>query len=220
MADALDRHYGPLRDLRVIANGIWLDDYLASDARGGDEATSEREPFVLAAGRLWDEAKNVRLLADVASRLPWPVRVAGETWDTTLPAGVEPLGRLDRAELARVMRRASIFVHAARYEPFGLAPVEAAASGAALVLSSIPSLRALWAGSVDLVAPDDAEGLVEAVSALIASPTRRAAMADRARARARTCSARAMTEGYLALYRELEGTSGARATRPAQGRHA
>ena len=46
--------------------------------------------FVLTAGRLWDEAKNVAALADVAPTLTWPVYLAGEPvalsgchlWDT------------------------------------------------------------------------------------------------------------------------------------------
>lgn len=201
MADALDRHYGPVDGLHVIPNGIWLGDYGAEPCSSGPPIA--REPFVLAAGRLWDEAKNVRLLAEVAAALPWPVKVAGESLETTLPEGVEALGRLSRGELADVMRRASIFVHVARYEPFGLAPLEAAASGCALVLSDIPTLRTLWAGCADLVQVADGRALGDVLTSLIDGPVRRAAMAERARGRARAYDARTMTDAYLALYREM-----------------
>ena len=40
---------------------------------------------------------------------------------------------------------AAIFARPARYEPFGLAILEAAQAGCALVLGDIPSLRELWA---------------------------------------------------------------------------
>ena len=38
----------------------------------------KKEPFIFSAGRLWDEAKNVRLLAEISSQLPWKVVVAGD----------------------------------------------------------------------------------------------------------------------------------------------
>jgi glycosyltransferase involved in cell wall biosynthesis len=51
---------------RVIHNGTSLQATL-----------HEKEPFILAAGRLWDEAKNLPALADIAPDLDWPLRVAG-----------------------------------------------------------------------------------------------------------------------------------------------
>lgn len=193
MAGAIERHYGPVPKVRVIPNGIWIEDH----------APKEKQPFVLAAGRLWDEAKNVRLLADVAPRLPWPVMVAGETHERGLPDGLTVLGRLGRSELREVMSRASIFVHAARYEPFGLAPLEAAASGCALVLSDIPTFRALWSDASIQVGPRDQEGLLRAIVALASAPERREALGRSALERARDFHARATADAYLALYGEL-----------------
>lgn len=202
MAAALERHYGPLREVRVVPNGIWLEDY----------APRIKEPFILAAGRLWDEGKNVRLLAEVASRLPWPVMVAGETDDISLPDGVNALGRLGRGALRDVMSRASLFVHVARYEPFGLAPLEAAASGCALVLSNIPTFRALWSSASAQVSPDDPAALARTITH--AAAHRRGELAAAASKRARSFHAQTMTDTYLALYRELE-QSAARAERRA-----
>lgn len=202
MADAVERHYGPPARgaVRVVPNGIWIEEH----------APAPKEPFVLAAGRLWDEAKNVALLADVAPRLPWKVLVAGETHDRALPGGVTALGRLGRSELREVMSRASIFVHAARYEPFGLAPLEAAASGCALVLSDIPTFRALWSDASLQVGPRDAEGLARAINALVAAPDRRATLARAAAERAGQLHAQASTDAYLALYAELHGAAAER----------
>ena len=128
----LARHYGPLGPALVVANG--RDPALFPAAA--------KEPFMLAAGRLWDPAKNLEALERVAPALPWPVRVAGET---RRPGGgiaatraVEPLGALSAAEFAGWLGRASIYVHPARYEPFGLGPLEAALAGCALVARRPP----------------------------------------------------------------------------------
>ena len=64
----IERLYGAPQRARVIANG-------RSPARW---APAEKEPFVLSAGRLWDEAKNVAALERIAPRVPWPIHVAGE----------------------------------------------------------------------------------------------------------------------------------------------
>lgn len=195
MADALERHYGAIGDLRVIDNGVWVSDHEALP----------KEPFVLAAGRVWDEAKNVRALAEVASGLPWPVRIAGDARAAALPSDVEALGRLSRAALREVMARAAIFVHVPRYEPFGLAPLEAAASGCALVLSDIASLRSRWDGAALHVGPDDRDGLVKAILSSIESADHRARFGAQALERARRFDAERMTASYLDLYREACG---------------
>ena len=56
------------------------------------------------------------------------------------PARAAPRSRAGSA-------RCPIFVSAARYEPFGLAVLEAAQAGCALVLSDIPTFRELWDGA-------------------------------------------------------------------------
>src|SRR5262245_47932582 len=129
MLDGLREAYGALDSSYVIENG----------ADPGRFRPDAKQPFFLAAGRLWDPAKNLGLVADAAPRLPWPVFVAGELGpnpDVEAPPtkNLEWLGKLSQAELSKVMGRAAVFVHPALYEPFGLAPLEAALAGSALVL--------------------------------------------------------------------------------------
>ena len=57
------------------------------------------------------------------------------------------------------MARAAIFVSSSVYEPFGLAVLEAAGSGAALVLSDIPTFRELWDEAALFAPPGDAAGI-------------------------------------------------------------
>lgn len=170
-------------------------------------APAPKQDVVLGLGRLWDEAKNVATLARAAPAVPWPVRVAG---DATSPDGtrrplraVEPLGFLDEPALAAVVGRAALVALPARYEPFGLAALEAAQAGCALVLGDIPSQRELWGGAAAFVPPNDAAALARTLSALIADPARRTALARRARRRALRRTHERMGGSYLDVYERL-----------------
>jgi glycogen(starch) synthase len=164
----------------------------------------KKEELILSAGRLWDEGKNVRILAELAPRLPWPVYLAGDshTPDGTMTAlaGCRLLGKLDPAELSALYSRAAIYALPARYEPFGLSILEAALSGCALLLGDIPSLREIWHDAAIFVSPDDIPSLEAALCHLIADPLYRARMSQLAFRRAREFSQSRMVDGYLALY--------------------
>ena len=209
MLRALERHYGPLRSTRVIANG--------RDAHAFTPGT--KQPIVFAAGRLWDEAKNLAALDAVAGDLSWPVCIAG---DTRHPEGYDVvarharlMGRLAPRDVALWMSRASIYAWPAKYEPFGLTVLEAALSACALVLGDIPSLRELWDGAAIFVPPADHDALREALEGLIASPSRRAAIARTAHTRALELSTSRMVGAYRHVYRELIGAGTSSATRAA-----
>ena len=199
MLRALDAHYGPrAAPSSVIANGL-------GPVRGW---RARKRPVVLAAGRLWDDGKNIAALAAVAPTIPWPVMVAGDVAVATAaeekpasPAdGVRYLGRLDAGEMTTAYRRATIYALPARYEPFGLSILEAAQHGCALVLGDIASLRENWAGAALFVDPDDVEGLGRTLGALIADRRTQRALARRARRRARRFSLRKMCRATLELY--------------------
>ena len=197
MLSALEEHYGPLPPARVVPNGRD-----ASRFRPG-----AKEEFILTAGRLWDEAKNVSALARVAPRLAWPVCVAGEDRHPEGGArqfeGVRLLGRLSSETLAGWLARASVYALPARYEPFGLSALEAALASCALVLGDIPSLREVWGDAALFVPPDDHEALADALAGLTGDRARREELGRRARARALSFSPERMARGYLAAYTEL-----------------
>jgi glycogen synthase len=155
-----------------------------------------KERLVLGAGRVWDEAKNLAALQRVGPRLPWPVAIAGAA---AVP-GAGVLGQLSWPELVQWLLRASIYVAPARYEPFGLGVLEAAQAGCALVLGDIPSLHEVWDTTATYVDPDDDEGLVAAVTALITDEALRTSMAAKAHRRAAAYSPEAMARGYLDVY--------------------
>ncbi|MBV8926346.1 MAG: glycosyltransferase family 4 protein [Bradyrhizobium sp.] len=186
--------YRPRTDAVVIRNGA---------AFGG--APQPKKCLMLAAGRMWDAAKNLAVLAEAAKDLDWPVLVAGSAGRSAgKPAcRIELLGELSHAELSGHMQRAAIFVSPARYEPFGLSVLEAAGAGCALVLSDIATFRELWDGAALFVAPDDADGLRRALDDLCNDPLRRTRLQRASHARARRYSIKSMTEVYVRLYRSL-----------------
>ena len=196
MLAALREHHGFDGDGRVLPNG----------RSAGDFAPAvEKDPVVLAAGRLWDAAKNLAALEAVAPRLPWPIRVAGALRSpggaTRTSSGVVALGELAPAAFAAELARASIFAAPARYEPFGQTALEAALAGCALVLGDIESQRQIWGDAALFADPDDHDALHAALAGLIDDPRRCRTLAAAARTRALAFSPRRMVDGYLAAYR-------------------
>src|SRR5207248_1474826 len=143
---------------------------------------------IMAAGRLWDAAKNLALLDDAAVQLDWPVEIAGDvTHPETGTAGLARarlLGRLSPPDLAARLAAAAIYAAPARYEPFGLGILEAAASACALVLGDIPSLREIWHGAALFVDPGDPGSLTDALQHLIGNCRDRERLAEAALQRA------------------------------------
>ena len=171
-------------------------------------ATAAKQPFVLAAGRLWDEAKGLDTLDRAAATLPWPVEIAGDR-GSAAARHARLLGVLPRDALRARMGRAAVFAHPVRYEPFGLVVLEAALAGCALVLGDIPTLRELWDGAALFVPPGDAGALAAAVERLAHDATLRRSLAAAARARAARHPADGMAEAYAGLYRSLGARTGA-----------
>jgi glycogen synthase len=199
MRRALERHYGPLGQTRVIPNGRDPERFRPRD----------KSPMILTAGRLWDQAKNIAAVERVAPLLPWPVYIAGELGSTDAVTSMSKkpcfLGRLETDELAGWLGRCAVYVLPAHYEPFGLSILEAGFAGSALVLGDIPSLRELWDNAALFVPPDDHEMLAQTLLGLITDTSRRLELSDRSRSRAFSFTAEQMAETYLATYRELLG---------------
>ncbi len=200
MLHALNKHYGPTSNGRVIHNGRNPEQFKPRLKRN----------VILSAGRLWDEAKNIDRVAEIASELPWPVLVAGQFQHPDQPArhsfaarDCRWLGSLAEPELRRWFAAASIYALPALYEPFGYTPLEAALSGCALVLGDIESLREIWSDAAVFVDPNDSKALKHELLALIDDPQRREEMAQRAHERALEFTSARMAQNYFAVYEEL-----------------
>jgi glycosyltransferase involved in cell wall biosynthesis len=163
--------------------------------------------FAFTAGRLWDEGKNFAAIDRMAADLSVPVLAAGPLQG---PNGSrvdaqhsKSLGRLSDQDVARHLSQRPIFVSAARYEPFGLAVLEAAQAGCALVLSDIPTFRELWEGAALFVDPNGEKAIAEAIERLVQDADARDVLGRAAKSRAETYSVEAMSDGILGLYRSV-----------------
>ncbi|MBV9392154.1 MAG: glycosyltransferase family 4 protein [Verrucomicrobia bacterium] len=182
---------------RIIANGCSTASFWPA------EKTCE----IITIGRLWDEAKGMHFLDEVAQSVKWPIYAIGNTLH---PAGnsvsashLRTLGPLTREEIANRLRASAIYAAPAKYEPFGLAILEAALCGCALVLSDIPSLRENWHDSAILVDVKDHAAWEKALNQLIEMPAYRNELSNSARTRALELKPEEMSERYFDAYCEL-----------------
>jgi glycogen synthase len=210
MAAQAERIYGA-GSVRVVHNARSPERFAPGDGA--------REPRVVAVGRLWDEGKGVVDLAAAAERLQRDggsahVTVAGPAqhpgggadFPTDTP-GLRWAGILPAAELNDLLARSAVYAATSRYEPFGLAPLEAALAGCALVMADIPTFRELWKDAALFYPPGDADTLAEILRTLLADADRRAALAAAARRRAlERFAPDRMAAEYESIYRQLIGS--------------
>ena len=196
-AAAVQRHYALPTLPQVVHNG----------RRAAASAPVAVADHVLTAGRLWDRAKDVALLDATAALLPVPLRAAGPATgprgETAETRHLHLLGRLDDGMLAAEYARQPIFVSTARFEPFGLAVLEAAQAGCPLLLAGIDSFRELWTGAALFVTDDDPAAWAAAIGRVRADPALRAHLSEAARLRAARYSVEAMAGAMAGLYRDL-----------------
>jgi glycosyltransferase involved in cell wall biosynthesis len=94
------------------------------------------------------------------------------------------LGHVPDDTLAELYRRCAVFCYPSLYEGFGLPVLEAMAAGAAVVTSNLSSLPEVGGDAVEYADPRDPASIAQAITRLLRSPERRAAMGTAARERA------------------------------------
>jgi glycosyltransferase involved in cell wall biosynthesis len=100
---------------------------------------------------------------------------------------------------------ADVFALASRYEPLGLAALEAMAAGLPVVATSVGGLTDLVEPGVtgELVEPENPAALAERLTALLRSPDALLAMGAEGRRRAASQRADQMSDRYFDVYAEL-----------------
>ncbi len=211
MLEQVERHYLKPGRAAVIHNG-------RTPALFNPLAT--KEVTIVTAGRLWDRGKNVGLL--LAANMPAPVRIVGadqhsgmlgHEFATGAPGwNVQLQPQQDEPRMAQILAGARIYAATSQYEPFGLAPLEAALSGCALAASDIPPFRELWEGAAVFFRNNDAQDLRRVLELLVRDPWLRRQYATLAHDRALDkFSAERMTDDYMELYRTLAPAAAAAA---------
>jgi len=181
--DDLRRHY------RFSGAGI-----VVPNGSSFTPASADKEPFVLALGRFWDEAKNLGALERARSASRWPILAVGPG---------SPRGAVGRTQVRELLARASVFAAPARYEPFGLGILEAARSRCALVLGDTQSLREVWGDAALFAPPDDDAAIAAALRLITHDAELREELAERAHRRSTRYTVERMAAGYTAVYERL-----------------
>ena len=207
MLDRISACYGRPRRAEVIypgRNPIFFNPYVNKD------------DCVLAVGRLVDAGKQVFLL----TQQPYSVPVCIVGVEQTVPVPRIPIradvkvdtdqtsvairGAQTEAQLRALYSRASIYAATARYEPLGMAALEAAFSRCAIVANDIPSFREIWGDAAVYFRTNDAASLAENIRMLNTDRTMRRAYAELAYTRARErFTTKRMIDDCLRLYRSL-----------------
>lgn len=195
-AKMLRQSYGAIERLDMVYN-----------ASSAEIPQTPKEKLVFAAGRWWDDGKNGALLDGAAAHTEWPVIMAGAlrgpNGQQCVLHHAQTPGELAHADVAQWMARAAIVASPSRYEPFGLAPLEAARAGAALVLADIPTYRELWDGAALFAGADDPEAFAGAINQLAADEDLRADMAARAKERTGRYTLEAQVAAMQKIYDDL-----------------
>ena len=118
-------------------------------------------------------------------------------------ARIHFLGYVSEETLIVLYNRAQALVFPSRYEGFGLPVLEAMACGCPVICADATALPEVAGGAALLIDPDDAEGLVDALVAVLADPERAAELAAAGLARARACTWATTAARTLAVYREV-----------------
>jgi glycosyltransferase involved in cell wall biosynthesis len=207
MLDTLRATYTRPRREAVIypgRNPIFFNPYITKD------------DSVLCVGRLLDAGKQVFLLTQHAQ--PFSVCIVGA--EQTVPVPRIPIradvkvstdqscvairGPQTEAQLRALYSRAAVYAATARYEPIGIAPLDAAFSRCAIVANDIPSFREVWGDAALYFRTNDARSLAETLRQLDADRPLRRAYAELAYTRARDrFTTKRMIDDYLDLYRSL-----------------
>ena len=218
----------------VVPNPIDVDRFYPPDT---PRETDHREPLILYTGRIHRE-KGLELLIQAAHTLrdrgtPTRVRIVGPSSagrGGSGPAYLEDLKRLaanapitfdepiyDRDQLRQALWDADVYCYpscADRGESFGVAPLEAMATGLPPIVSGLPCftdfVRNAENGRTFDHRADDADqrlahALADTLDTMRNDPARHRRMSEAAAQTARAFSTKRVAEQYLEVFRELLG---------------
>jgi glycosyltransferase involved in cell wall biosynthesis len=182
---------------------------------------------LLYAGRLSRE-KNVSMLIDVVEQLPrsFELQIAGdgplraelqEQAEARVPGRVRLLGHVNgQSALPNLYRDCDVFVHPNAREPFGIAPLEAMASGLPLVAPDSGGVLSYADATNAWLASADASAFADAIRAATQTGSERDSRLLAARARAEQHAWPAIAARFFTLCDQLH-TLGFRIPTPPLG---
>jgi glycosyltransferase involved in cell wall biosynthesis len=196
-SDASMRHF-PFVHARTIPNGV-------ADVFFESTAAKSPEPSVLFVGHRLHDRKRGSLLLREFQAVVQPALPSAELWlvceDDVEAPGVRCFSHLDIERLADLYRKAWVFCLPSSYEGFGRPYAEAMASGTPVLATPNPGAEELLRGGAygAIVQP---ASLGAELLALLASRSRRQALAEAGRTRAADFRWEGVAADYEDLYAE------------------
>ncbi len=211
---------------RIFVCPRGVDSVLFSPERKSDQVKSElreragipkESTVLLYAGRISPE-KNVELLIDLMNVLSkdnhrdYRLLIAGAgpqgEWLRTqgeirAPGKIKLLGHLDKETLADYYANADVFVHPNPKEPFGIAPLEAMASGVATVAPNAGGILSYATNENAWLVEPDGEKFAAAVLEIVNDPELRDRKVANALTTAHSNTREASTDRLFATYDEI-----------------
>ncbi|QLE56087.1 glycosyltransferase family 4 protein [Nostoc sp. TCL26-01] len=203
----------PRSRIRVIVNGVDLQEFAPGVANREKLGLPENVPLALFAGDIRTPRKNLDTVLHALVKVPdLHLAVVGKPEGSPFPQLAASLGLTNRVhflgyrrDVADIMRAVNLFVFPSRYEACTLVLLEALSSG-------LPVITATATGGAELVTPecgivlpdsDDADALATALLSLISDRFLMQQMGKAARTLAEQHSWQTMAQTYMDLFEEL-----------------
>lgn len=203
----------------LAADPIFVPEFSDEDRRVWDRYGLEAGRYLLLPAHTWWHKNHRAAIAalDILSRehgLRLPLVCTGGAREAQgaleeqirqlgLQGHVRFLGYCLREEMPALYRGAACLVFPSLFEGFGMPVLEAMASGCPVVCSNVTSLPEIAGDAALMVAPEDHEGLADAVARLVSDGDLRRELVRRGLERAKQFSWRRYTLGVLAVLHKV-----------------
>ena len=204
--------------ITVVHNGIDLSEFTPA-------VKNEKEQYLLFVGTL-QPRKNlvniIRAFSLIADRIDYSlVIVGGSGWkNSPISELIETLekpvrdrivfkGYVDGDELARLYRRARLFVLPSLHEGFCLPILEAMASGTAVLTAPRTAIPEVFGDAVEYADPLSPEDIASKMKELISDNAKRARLEKKGLSLSKKYDVNAQANGYLAAFNSIAAARGA-----------
>lgn len=170
-----------------------------------------RDPYKNLVGLIRAYARLVRdfkitnkllIVGEPDPRYPEPEIIADEL---NLREEIDFRGYVEKSELVKIYRNASVLVLPSLYEGFGLPVVEAMACGVPVIVSNTPALVEITGGNGIYIDPDDTDGLVRAMRDILHDKSTAEKMSENGKMHAKKFSMDNMTRETGKVYESCFG---------------
>jgi len=214
----------PHSQIRVIVNGVDLEEFSPGVASRQTWGLPENVPLALFVGDIRTPRKNLDTVLHALVKVPdLHLAVLGDTEGSLFPELTASLGLNERVhflgyrrDVAQIMQAVDLFVFPSRYEACTLVLLEALASGLPVITATATGGAELVSTECGVVLPDsdDTDALADALLSLVSDRTLMQQMSKAARFVAEQYSWTTMAQTYVELFEKLSQNDLSSSTRP------